>query len=503
MNCIVGILKEFSLEEIKSFERFLNSSYHNKSEKLKILFKEIKKFYPTFTNKKLTKQYLSKKISQNLKYNDSTFRNLISDLQILIEKFLVIEQLFKNGIDSNILLLKSLIDKRQDNLFKTNLKKILAQVEKNGIDSSYYYSKRLLESYKFNYNILNKNEKSKKYIDDNIKIINSYIIYLINYFVTEVINSHLKFVMWRSNFKIGEKANFSLSVLESIDINKISCLIKEVDKDNFFLNLYLNLFLSFYNIENKQYYQNYKSLVSKYHKRLSNDELSYHYSMFISYCVIKNSSSENKFPYDNELFRNYNIFLRGKFFIDKKSRYINETLYRNILILSLRLNKFTWTFKFVSYYSKYLHPGKSKNLINLSYAEYYYHLGSYNNSSIYLKKAFNYLKEIREESFVIKHDIKILYLMIYYDLGYFENLITLLKNYRKFLYRNFLIQSERRRKLNKFLNVLEKLVYLKEGDPKIDIAKLNIDIAKLKNFNYHGWLLNKVQTLNINSHLQN
>lgn len=93
--------------------------------------------------------------------------------------------------------------------------------------------------------------------------------------------------------------------------------------------------------------------------------------------------------------------------------------------------------------------------------------------------------------------------MIYYDLGYFENLITLLKNYRKFLYRNFLIQSERRRKLNKFLNVLEKLVYLKEGDPKIDIAKLNIDIAKLKNYNYHAWLLNKVQTLNINSHLQN
>jgi len=59
---VVDTLREFSFREIKGFERFISSPYHNKSKKLIILFEEIKKYYPSFTNKKLTKEYLSKKI---------------------------------------------------------------------------------------------------------------------------------------------------------------------------------------------------------------------------------------------------------------------------------------------------------------------------------------------------------------------------------------------------------------------------------------------------------
>lgn len=226
------------------------------------------------------------------------------------------------------------------------------------------------------------------------------------------------------------------------------------------------------------------------------DELSYHYSMLISYCMIKNSLFENEL-YDTELFKIYNSFLKRKLFLDKKTKHIDDGLYRNILILSLRLKKFSWAFCFIKNYSKFLHPEKSKNLINLSFAQYYYQIGSHNNSSILLNKAFNYLKEIQEESFIIKYDIRTLYLMLYYDLGYTENLIEQLNNYRKFLHRNDLVTNERKKQLNKFLNILEKLTYLREGNPAIDLEKLNLDIMRLKKFNYQGWLLDKVQEYNM------
>ncbi|MBK8551997.1 MAG: hypothetical protein IPL53_13400 [Ignavibacteria bacterium] len=112
MLSILEILKTFSQEEMKSFKRFIESTYHNKSEKLRKLFKEINKYYPYFTNKNLNKEYLSKKISPTLKYNDSTFRNLILDMQILLEKFMIIEHVFESGFEKNIFLLKSLVDKK-------------------------------------------------------------------------------------------------------------------------------------------------------------------------------------------------------------------------------------------------------------------------------------------------------------------------------------------------------------------------------------------------------
>lgn len=499
MLSIIDILKELSLAEIKSLERFINSPYHNKSKKIKLLFREIKKFYPTFTDKKFTKENLIKKISPSLTYNDSTFRNLVMDLQNLTEKFLIIEQLFESDYNNEIYLFRSLIKKNNCKLFEIHLQKTLKHLKKNGIDHTYFYTRSRIELCIFNNNIINKREKSAKNIESNTNTINNYIICLINFFIIELINSHLKLAVEELKFNIGKKADFSLELIESIDINNVSQLIKKFDKNNFILDLYLQLFLSFQNIEDKQSYSNYKSVISKYYKKLSRDELAYHYSMLISYCLIQNSIGQQKSNNDNELFGIYNTFLKEKLFIDKKSQYINEDLYRNILLVSLRLKKYDWTFNFISHYSKYLHPGKHKNIINLAYAEYYYNLGSDNNSRVNFNKAFDHLKEIKEESFIIKYDIKILYLMLYYDLGYIDNLFTLLNNYRQFLCRNVLVTDKRKERLNKFLNILERLTYLKEGHPKIDIAKLNLDILKLKNFNYQGWLLNTVQPFNLKS----
>ncbi|MBK8551996.1 MAG: hypothetical protein IPL53_13395 [Ignavibacteria bacterium] len=355
-------------------------------------------------------------------------------------------------------------------------------MEKNGIDNTYYYTKSLLEICNFNNNIINKSERSAKNIESDVTSVSNYIIYITNFFVSEVINSHLKLVVEEFKFNIGKKADFSLGLIESIDINKISQHIKKVDKNNFILDLYLQLFLSFQSIEDKQSYFNYKSTISKYYKKLSRDELAYHHSMLISYCLIQNSISQNKSNSDNELFGIYSTFLKEKLFIGKKSKYINEDLYRNILLLSLRLKKYDWAFDFISHYSKFLHPGKHKNIVNLAYAEYYYNLGSDNNSVTDLNKAFNYLKEIKEESLILKYDIKILYLMLYYDLGYIENLLSQLNNYRQFLCRNLLVTDKRKERLNKFLNILERLTFLKEGHPKIDIRKIEFRHSKIKKF---------------------
>ncbi|MFZ1321429.1 MAG: hypothetical protein WAT71_07720 [Ignavibacteria bacterium] len=485
-------MKDLLPREICNLKRFICSPYHNKSNKIIILFDELRKFYPSFKSGKLNKEYLYQIISPGLKFNDSTFRSLIADLHLLIERFLIIEQLFDSGIEKEIFLMKSLINKGHSNQFYLNLKRTLNLLEKNGEDSNYHYSKSLIELCKFNNCIINESQKTRVDVTGNVEILKNYIIYLINFFICELINSHLKLYIKGQKFNVFE-TSFSIKIINTIDIAKLSSIVKEVDNNNFMLDLYLKLFYAFQNPESIQGYIDYKSFVSKHFKQLSKDEQSYHYSMLISYCVIKTTSNNIKNTNDIELFGLYNTFLKEKLFFDEKSNYIDEGLFRNILILALRLLKFDWTDNFISEYSQYLHPEKMQNIVNLSYAEFFYHKGTIKKNKENLDIAFEHLTKINEDSFIIKYDIKILYLMLYYDLGYIENLLCLLKNYRQFLCRNKLVPKERKTKLYKFLNILEKMIYLNEGDPNVDATDLNSEIINFQNFNYQGWLINKIQ----------
>lgn len=493
---LVDTLKKFSRIEINRFTNFLDSPYHNKKHLVTLLFKEIKKYYPSFTSNRLTSEELAKKIFPNKKISKSTFRNVVSDLQKLIEEFLIFEEIGMSVNDRNDLLLKALMNKRNQSAFLIQQKKAYISLERDGVEGKNFFVRSRIELCSFNNNMINRTERSRKHAERNVAIITRYVIALTCYVVTEIINSHLKVVVQESKFKMKQNTAFTLKVIEALNVPKIIILVKKLEEDSFILDLYYNLLATFQNIENKQSYLNYRDLLSKCFSKLSKDELAYHYSMMISYCVIHNPLSENKIYYDNELFNIYKIFLKQKMFINKKSSYMNEELFRNILVLGLRLKKFDWVINFIEEYSEYLHPSKKANIMNFSLAEYYYHLGSNCNSVEMLNKALNYLSEIQAELFMLKYDIKILYLMLYYDLGCYDNLFCQIKNYRQFLCRNNLVPIEKKKKLNKFINVLEKLVFLKQGDPKIEVDSLIFESDKLKNFNYQEWILNKIRSVN-------
>lgn len=491
---IIYLLRKFSITELKRLEIFLNSPYHNRSKKIIKLFNVIKKFHPGFTNKKLTKEYLSKIINPGIAYKDSTMRDLMSTLLACVEEFLCLEELNKSNSDKDIYLLRSLVEKNQEGLFNKHLEKLDKKLDAEGIDSVYFYKKSLIEVNKINFSIINLHQRSSSVIENSNQILISYMIYIINYCVTELINSYIKIMIIGSKFKINGQ-NTPLEIIECINLKGILNLLNKTGKDNYILEIYLNLFFAFQNIDDPAYYIKYKSLFMKHFKSLSKDEISYHFSMLISYSMLNNSIPGNNYSYDKELFQIHEIYLKNKIFIDKKSKYIDEDLYRNILHIALRLNEYSWIFNFIKNYSKFLHPDKRENLDNLSFAEYYYHIGKNSKSKKDFKRAYNYLVKIKEESFIVKYDVKSLYLMLYSDLKNDGNIETQINNYREFLKRNKLVTDSRRKKINIFLNLFEKLVFLKNGDPKIDISDLNFELLNNKDIDHRQWVLDKIKEI--------
>lgn len=179
----------------------------------------------------------------------------------------------------------------------------------------------------------------------------------------------------------------------------------------------------------------------------------------------------------------------------KLSEYLDEGLYRNILKLSLRIRKFKWTLNFIRSFSKYLHPKKRNNLMNFSLAEYYYFYGVFNKSDANINKTFNFLEKIDEVSFIQKYDIKVLHLMINFDLNNNDLVLNDINNYRKFLTRNKFVTVDKKKRLKKFLNLLEKLIYLKENNFRKDFTNVHSDILKSENIFQRGWILNKMEEI--------
>ena len=77
-SSVISILNTFSQEEIKQFEDFLNSPFHNKNAKVIQFFNVLKEYHPGFDDEKLTKENLFKELFGNVKYKESYIRNLFS-----------------------------------------------------------------------------------------------------------------------------------------------------------------------------------------------------------------------------------------------------------------------------------------------------------------------------------------------------------------------------------------------------------------------------------------
>jgi hypothetical protein len=118
-NQAIDILKTFSNGEIKEFEVFINSPFHNKNSKVISFFKLLKPYHPTYDSKKLNKEDLFKKLSGETGFKESYIRNLFSDLNILLENYL--RQInFRNSHNYHINLIEESLDR---GLIETTQKK--------------------------------------------------------------------------------------------------------------------------------------------------------------------------------------------------------------------------------------------------------------------------------------------------------------------------------------------------------------------------------------------
>ncbi len=453
------------------------------------LFKVLKRYYPEFTDRSFIKENIYKHIYKNVKYNDSTFRNLMSDLLKLALQFLKQEGFEKKDSESSFFLTEELFKRGEHNLFNSQMKLTEKNLESRNItDDEYFYSKYKIEKGKFFLNLLvEKTIKKSTVTSESEKYING-IVHFICFFVKESLTLNTILLNYSNSYNINKNIGVISNFLELFDFEKITDFITENSNLKVpIIEIYFNSLKTFVDLENEKNYFDFKNSLISHSKQLGLNENYFLYSSLIDYCVTKKTKGlDSSFDLDREIFELHSILWRKEYFKSTENSYIPIDLYRNVLINCIAVKELKVMEEFIHKYSRKVVPNQISNVENYSYALLNFEKGAYH-------KALNSLNRVKFDQSVYKVDIKILQLKINYELEYYESAISIIDTYKHFLNNNQLISESRKSLLNNFLAFTLKLIQYNTGSRKINLSYLESRIGKSKNIYDREWLLEKIR----------
>lgn len=488
---LINLLQTFSNKELMWFAKFLNSPYFNNRKRIVKLFRVLRKFYPAYDNKNFTKENIFKLTFGNRKFNDSTFRNLMSDLLILALQFIQQEGLEKSEIDNSFYITQELFNRECFSLFRKVMDKNKKLLEsKNTYNSDYFFNNFKIDTDSFNVNLLTQKVLKKSYVISESQRLIEGIANVLNYFVIETIKHNDNLLQYSRSYNVQKNIETVSSFLEIFDFEKVISYLKENSKVKVpIVELYYNLLKAFTNFDDEKYYYEFKKSLFECSRNLGIGDNNFLHLRLIAYCILKiNYGMNSSFDLYKEIFDLQKIYIEKGFYRTETSKYLPFDSYRNVLLNCISVKNLDYMEEFIKKYSKKLLPGHVVSVENYSMALLNFEKKNFG-------KALTFINKIKFDEFVYKIDMKNLQLKISYELEHYESSISIIDTYKHFLKNNVLLTESRRVLHNNFVDYTHKLIQFRTGSKKINLPFLSHKLENSKNVFDKVWLTDKISEL--------
>lgn len=433
---------------------FGNSSERKKhSIKLAKFFTLLKSSYPDFTD--LTNTYLMKKMGTN---SISTIKKYFVQLKLLCDHFLVFKEISIDKYYYDEALLYQYQGRLLNKHFDIKYNDVLKQID---TPHSYNLKDFLM---KFNFGVINfmriapeiklrTNNDLKKVMDlqldpsfnllfhfifDSIKIIVNLIAHANSYaFKLESVEFYTLF-----------KKSFPNEVLEYIIKKAIQLTSSKTTKKIIELYWLKYLFRTTEGKDAAKYFKQYIVILDITDDKLSRDERYdfYHERNFGFWLGMK-------YPeFENDEFKLYDLYLNNKAYKASGKDKLQLMELKNLIVRGDNTKRFEWTSKVLK---KYIHE------VEPEYQDILLH---FRNAGLFFQRDKNYtkaLEELREIEKKGQHtmtrDILHLYILIYYEIGYYDSALSSIDSLRKYL-TNQHIGLASAKPVKKFITCVKKLI---------------------------------------------
>ena len=476
---LLKLIKTFTKEELKSFEKFLQSPFLKPARDTSDLYYYIIKFFPDYETSKLEKEKIFAKIFKGESYNEKKILNLIFELTKAAEDFLAFNTIMNDEVEFLLNLSKGYIEKNlsdESNRVNRLIEKKLKPALSPGKD---YISKfrrlNYLKSIFFmeNHDYENYLMGVKKYFET------SAVQFIIDY--TEIVGSIGPAM---NTYGINIKSKFIESVIQSFDLEKILEVLEKSEFENKHMIL-LHYYLLKTNLEpeNKLHYEMLRDLFYELLPSFEREDKCTIFNQLTNYCTRKNNKE-----FLAEGLKVYKAMLENDAYSVSENEYMQIPLYRNIIQFCISLEETEWFEFFIDNYSKFLHPEHRKDLRNYSFAYLYFIKKEFD-------KSLESVSEINQELFLFKPDLRNLMLKIYYEVNYIEPAFSLVDSYKHFLSNTNEVTNSFKEKYTKFLNFYFQLLKIKIKQSKEHPSYYKEMIEKEKELINKIWLLEKAEEL--------
>jgi len=472
----IQIVKSFSNKELKSFEDFINSPFHNKNKRVVQLFGLLEKFHPEYEDPSLTKEKLFEKIYGKSKYKDSYMRNLFSDLNLLAEKFLQYTHINEN-YSYEKLLIEELCRRHINDIAGKKLRLFEKEINKDKVrDQGYYQNKLFLYDAKSILNI-------DKSLTDSFR--NDQFNSLIKSFIISIMET--SFYLFLEEQRVNIKHSFDMlrTILDYVKNN-----MNEF-RDSALLLIFYHLSMSMLEDDGEKYFIAARRLLKKNFNLLSKADKKNIYSILQTYCI--NKIDNGDFSYNRTLLDILMEMLKHKVTSHSNKDVINLNLYRNILMLCHSLNETQILQTLITKYLNLIDLENRKSISDYSNAYLNFQQKDFSSSLEYCNRIdFSKLLISTNDNLYFKNDIKRLSLMCLYELSYFESALSQIDAFRHFLRSSKIIKEKSRKRTFEFLNNVNELVRSRVNNDSYRLHKLKEKLLKRKDPMGNPWLLDKI-----------
>lgn len=474
---LVNILRTFSGSEMKEFERLAASPFFNKGRNYVPFLKELNKFHPKFDNEKMTAEYLFGKIYPSKKYNKQIIWNMNSALLNMAEEFLFYCSVKRDPFIKNHYIAEEYSRRKLSPFFLKKIDETESTLNENRIDQTYFMYKILLEASKEEY--YRHEEKQNLSPSYNISE-GEYSILLFLWKSIEVMNNMM---VDSYMYNAAPQINIINEFIKNLQLENIIkyCKQKEYGYTWLIEMFYYQFKIIMYPDDIKSFYK-LKQEIERNFKRFTDKEKLNWITTLMNFCGYKHDAESRKMLFEIHQFElKEGIALTGK--------YLSKPHYLQILKNAIAINKNEWVKDFIEKYIPKLKPSYQKQIKALSLAYLHLNLKQY-------EKVIESLAQVRFSDIKDKLTVKMIYIRTYYELDETEALISHVDTTSRFISNNImLIPDDIAKKYRAALNVIKKLITVREKKSYDDLYVLKKAITEKKDAMLSEWLIEKIEEI--------
>jgi len=473
-SSFINFLRSLDKKELKAFARFVESPYFNTSKSANQLFKEICPFYPDFTGKDFTNEYLFYRIYGNKNYNAVLFRKNLSILLNLAEEYLIVN----NNPFRDYSLLHGLLDKKLLRHFKSHIKKvetglITVEIKDDIFRRKIFYMEELLNYYAFT-------DAAYAYESGKMALFE---IDTLLYFYRLTLFSHRQ-----TGITVNQKEDALDFLMKSINIKQ---LYEELDKSDFgnkkIFKFLLSIFLLQKTGDEKLYFE-IKQFTFSYSEKFYKHSpfFGFHYlEMFASNKIAAGDRKYVKERYEIYRKKEYQHYDLGNFSI----RFVD---FDNFFKSALTNDDVSWAKHLIEKYVSGLEKKRNKGLGNYYNAQLLFHEKEY-DEAFSLITYFN-LSSIAVDEFFLSRELRTLMLQIYFEKGLTEDSRYLIDSFYRYLNDSKKLNEDSRTGYLNFIKFYKELIRIITNENYINLNNFKKNVLTSR-VNKKSWLIEKIDDL--------